>query len=266
MTAAQRNRYITEWKRTLLAIEKRYAPRVKRALRQQIKMVSDDIRAGGVEFAQRRLSSLQFSLPMAEAINSMHRSVGVMMAKRTYNSLEKAPIVQKYTLGQAAQWLADIIEFFRMYLLDSITTIDNTTREWIRRQLQEGFENGWSSDDIVRAINSEKYLGHRAEVIVRTESVRAANFGVKKGAEAYEFETEKEWVAIRDDRTRHSHRVVDRQTREIDEPFSNGLDFPGDPEGSAADVVNCRCAMVINVKRDGNGRLIPKQQQTLINA
>lgn len=42
-------------------------------------------------------------------------------------------------------------------------------------------------------------------------------------------------------RTRESHRRVDGEIRELDEKFSNGLMFPGDPNGSAAEVVNCRC-------------------------
>lgn len=260
MTQSQRNKYITEWKRTLNAIEKRYIGSVRRALQGQINQTVEALKVGGIEYARRRLSSLQFDAPMAEAIQKMHRSVGLMMARRTYNSLEASPVVQKATLGQAAQWLQDIIEYFRVYLLDSVDTINNTTRDWIRRKLDQGFTQGYSVDEIVREINNREYLGHRAEVIVRTESVRAANYGVQKGAETYEFKTVKEWVSVRDDRTRHSHRLVDRQTAELDSSFSNGLKFPGDPEGSAKEVVNCRCAMVINPLRDKDGRLIPKQR------
>jgi len=266
MTQSQRNRHIADWKRTLLAIEKRYAPSVRKALKGQLDQIAHAVRVGGVEFAQRRLSSLEFNKPMADALNKMHRSVGVMMAKRTYNSLEKSPVGQKYTLGQAAQWLADIIEFFANYLLDSITSINQTTRNWIRDRLNEGFENGWSNDDIVRAINNQTYMGYRTELIVRTESVRAANYGVQKGAESYEYETKKEWVAIRDDRTRHTHLLVDRQQVNLNEDFSNGLEFPGDPKAGPGEVCNCRCTMVINPQRDDNGRLKPKRQQTLITA
>ena len=41
-----------------------------------------------------------------------------------------------------------------------------------------------------------------------------------------------------------SHQKVDGEIRELDEPFSNGLMFPGDPAGGAAEVVNCRCALL----------------------
>lgn len=39
-------------------------------------------------------------------------------------------------------------------------------------------------------------------------------------------------------------RKVDGEIREIDEKFSNGLMFPGDPSGGAAEVVNCRCSLL----------------------
>ena len=51
----------------------------------------------------------------------------------------------------------------------------------------------------------------------------------------------KQWDAAMDKRTRDSHARVDGEIRELDEKFSNGLRFPGDPLGSAAEVVNCRC-------------------------
>jgi hypothetical protein len=54
----------------------------------------------------------------------------------------------------------------------------------------------------------------------------------------------KQWDATLDARTRESHQQVDGQVRELDEKFSNGLMFPGDPSGGAAEVVNCRCALL----------------------
>ncbi len=33
------------------------------------------------------------------------------------------------------------------------------------------------------------------------------------------------------------------EIKDLDEPFSNGLMYPGDPDGRAAEVVNCRCAL-----------------------
>ncbi len=58
----------------------------------------------------------------------------------------------------------------------------------------------------------------------------------------------KQWDATLDARTRSSHARVDGELRENDEKFSNGLLYPGDPSGSAAEVINCRCALLQRAK------------------
>lgn len=263
MTRSQRNQFTTQWKKTLLAIERRYIGRIYKALKDQLQGVVDDVRVGGIEYAKRRLSSLQFNMGMTQTIQDMHRSVGLMMARRTYDGLKKVPVVQKATIGMSQEWIDEIIEYFRLHLLESVQSISNTTRNHVLEVLEKGFQQGWSFEEIARTLNNREYIGHRAEVIVRTESVRAANFGVQKGAEKYEYEVIKEWVAIRDDRTRHSHMVINEQQRDLGDTYSNGLLFPGDPEGSPAETIMCRCTQVIEPVRDKDGKLIPKPQPTL---
>jgi hypothetical protein len=54
----------------------------------------------------------------------------------------------------------------------------------------------------------------------------------------------KEWLAFEDDKTRETHTACMAQGRiPFDERFSNGLDYPLDPAGSAAEVINCRCVL-----------------------
>lgn len=72
--------------------------------------------------------------------------------------------------------------------------------------------------------------------IQQTSSRDAQHAAKGKGADIV-----KQWDAVLDGRTRDSHRRVDGEIRELDEKFSNGLMFPGDPSGSAAEVINCRC-------------------------
>lgn len=250
-----RTDYISRWKATLAAIERKYIKATTLAVRDQIIGVVRALETGGVDYARSRLSSLQFSAPMGEVIQKMHREVGVMMATRTQMDLRKLPKQAKATVEDFLQL---IVDYFRLYNLESVQQISDTTRKHILDILEQGHEAGWSVDEMAKRINNQEYMAHRAATIVRTESVRAANYGVQIGAEAYEYETVKEWVAIRDDRTRHSHRFLNGVQRELDEPFKDNLAFPGDPAAEAAEVVNCRCTMAIVAKRDVNGHLIPK--------
>ena len=59
---------------------------------------------------------------------------------------------------------------------------------------------------------------------------------------------ERTWLATNDSRTRHSHAVLDGETKPIDTPFSNGLMYPGDPSGRPEEVWNCRCTVAAIVK------------------
>ena len=64
------------------------------------------------------------------------------------------------------------------------------------------------------------------------------------------IETEKEWVATLDMRTRHAHRELDGVIVPVDEPFENELGeimYPGDPEASPDNVYNCRCTLAAKV-------------------
>jgi SPP1 gp7 family putative phage head morphogenesis protein len=51
------------------------------------------------------------------------------------------------------------------------------------------------------------------------------------------------WIATLDDRTRESHTEINGEEIEIDQVFSNGLMYPGDPDGDPSEVWNCRCSM-----------------------
>lgn len=90
------------------------------------------------------------------------------------------------------------------------------------------------------AVRIARTEGHR----VQTQSAMNAAYSAKeKGADVV-----KQWDAALDARTRESHTIVDGEIRELDKPFSNGLMFPGDPDGGAAEVINCRCALLQRAK------------------
>lgn len=53
----------------------------------------------------------------------------------------------------------------------------------------------------------------------------------------------KKWIATEDSRTRTSHHDIDGETVDYDAKFSNGLLYPGDPNGAPSEVYNCRCTV-----------------------
>lgn len=81
----------------------------------------------------------------------------------------------------------------------------------------------------------------------RTAITSAHSLGKLKGYEraaGMGIGIKKQWLAALDSRTRGSHRHLDGETVELDAEFSNGLKYPGDPDGPASEVYNCRCTLV----------------------
>lgn len=118
-------------------------------------------------------------------------------------------------------------------------------KKTIAQEISRGIASSLPYRDIARNISNVSSAPlSRAKTIARTEghriqqtSSRDAQYAAKaKGADVV-----KQWDAALDGRTRDSHRMVDGEIKELDEKFSNGLMFPGDPSGAAAEVVNCRC-------------------------
>lgn len=93
----------------------------------------------------------------------------------------------------------------------------------------------------------------RARTIVRTEAGRiqeqatmdAAEKAVSKGADLV-----KQWSAIRDGKTRDTHRSLDGQIREIEEPFEVGGKTAMQPHGFgiASEDCNCRCTTLLRAR------------------
>ena len=103
----------------------------------------------------------------------------------------------------------------------------------------------------------ERSIKHRAETIARTESLRAISVGeyssaiqaVRDGAIDGDI-VRRFWVFQDDKRTRNHHRQIPSLNPEgvaVDQPFATPLGplrFPRDPNGSAANTIQCRCIVV----------------------
>lgn len=129
-----------------------------------------------------------------------------------------------------------------------ITSIANTTREQVVNAVTIGFDQGLGQNGIAALILDRvpEFSAYRGQMIARTETHGAANFGATEAARETELPLRKEWIAAQDERTRESHVSADGQTVAQNEFFSVGgalLAYPGDPAGPAEEVINCRCAL-----------------------
>ena len=101
------------------------------------------------------------------------------------------------------------------------------------------------SDDLQRRMESvNRSSAIRTARTATTCAQNAGNLDSFYKAQEMGIATEKQWVCTQDDRTRESHLELDGEHVPLDEEFSNGLQYPGDPSGDPSEVYNCRCTMV----------------------
>ena len=101
-------------------------------------------------------------------------------------------------------------------------------------------------------------LQTRIPTMNRTSAIRTARTAVTGAQNAGRIDSyiaaqkigiklKKEWLATLDGRTRHSHAMLDGEQVDNEKKFSNGCMFPGDPNGPATEVYNCRCTLIASV-------------------
>lgn len=115
----------------------------------------------------------------------------------------------------------------------------------ITREVTRGIAKGMLYKDMARNLKNVSGVSlSKAKTIVRTEGHRiqeASRNDAQHRAKDIGADVVKQWDSALDSRTRESHVQLDGEIREIDKPFSNGLMYPGDSSGKAAEVINCRC-------------------------
>lgn len=244
---------------------KAFGAKIYKALQADIKLFTGMIKEHGVNYAHTRLDHIIFNQSIGNTIMALYKAGAIATANKVYGSLHRELAVNskgrlvayemKYkTFGKNELWTAEVTDYFNKYLADKVVIpINETTKKFLLNAVNLGIDDGWSVDKIVNYIETADITKMRAKLIVRTESVRATNFGGMAGAYNNDFETEKVWRAVKDNRTRTSHRHgsgVDGEVRDLLNSYSNGLQFPGDPNGGAAEVCNCRCTQSFQPKRD----------------
>jgi len=129
-------------------------------------------------------------------------------------------------------------------------SVTETTYKKLASEFAESFNNGESRRELIDRIENvydNQISKGRAATIARTEVHNANQYGTMQGYKQGGLPI-KIWVSVIDPNTRGAdpddeanHLTLDGEERPVDMPFSNGLMFPGDPAGSAAEVINCRC-------------------------
>jgi hypothetical protein len=237
------------------ALQVRLSARFERRLRTEIAKTMREVAA---EYEARGelaipLAISEHSAGIRRTLEADYRLVAMHFGKRLLSEAKAytGPDVIKESLTERLSYAVG--SFIGRWVATKVTQINRTTENQIRRIIRSGIDEGLSVSKIGSNIRTmaAPMSALRANIIARTETHTAANFGAQQAAELTGLKMMREWVSAQDDRTRDTseadHVDADGQTVGMKEPFTvsgEKLMFPGDPSGSAANVINCRCAVV----------------------
>lgn len=131
---------------------------------------------------------------------------------------------------------------------------------WEKTELQSAMLQGLLQGESIPALatrvantvgDSDRKAAIRNARTMATGVQNAGRIDSYNRARKMGIELEKQWLATLDSRTRHSHRMLDGQTVPVNDPFVaeyGEIMYPGDPAGDPADVYNCRCTLISQVK------------------
>ena len=283
MNSKERETYWIKTERLRRGIEIKYFNLIKNSITKQFKKFASDVKTYGVDVARSRLGLELWSDELIKIFERMYKETVITFGNATYRVLKIEANQKADTFGFNAIWTKDVLAFLSQQGFELVSDITKTTKDKLLSIIDKAINEGSSIDQIVKNILSDEQLGYasfRARRIARTEVMRASNIGAMKGAEAHDFEVDKQWISARDIRTRRiprnefDHIALDGVVVDYNETFNSvgkegqqvAAMQPGDITQPAGFTINCRCAVGFIPKRDANGRLVfkPRLSQATI--
>lgn len=272
MNQQARREYSSNHLAQIKKFERIYLRKIFNALRMQINGFTDIFHERGIDAATRQLDRYLLNNKAMDVIRDMYINAGLFFARKTYREIRSSVKEKAANFGFNDEWTQAITAYLQKFILNTVSNITDETKKQILGVLEKAINEGWGIEKISSELKSPEIILWRARLIARTELAKAAHTGRKASEDTSDFETEKEWIAANDDRTRDSHRLIDGEVIDTEARFevprkSGGVDMmegPGDPTASIENLANCRCSMAFRAKRNEQGRLIPKAKRITI--
>jgi hypothetical protein len=232
------------------AAEKQMAVRLRRAFRETVKPIYEAVELRTLT-SEEQVETLIKKEFIERELRWLYVTWGFRMLRWFQSNYEFE--------RKSVNWLDELERLFRVKGAKKVTEIIGTTKVLAKKAIKEGLRaaNLGASIDAIQANikrNIEAQGGlmsdGRARTIARTETISASNQATYTAVHGENLDLEKRWVTggtnIRD-----SHRDCENQGWiGKDDVFINGLLHPGDPNGEAEEVINCKCVLIWRVKEE----------------
>lgn len=199
-------------------------------------------------------------------IKEMYKEIYTTLIKPQYKRTEK-------TIKAEIDFETIIVNWLNSNAGLRIVSVHQTLIDSIIKVIADGYANNLSVIDITRNLQN-KFSWYKAQAlrIARTETTTATNYATTLAAENSDYELEKTWISVQDNRTRRPPKSMfdhlDMNGVKVDEnkPFFVGgeeIMYPGDPNGMSGNIINCRCKVVYTIKEDEDGLPILKKNKVI---
>jgi len=246
-------RIAIENNRLMMAFERAFANDLSKIIDMQYESAAKRLD----DFNLRFESAIEAYNPELKTIyrNNLKR----IMSNFGYRAL--AAIGYKEHKSPMSDFLVYMDNYIARYVALKVVEVSRTTIKVINHIIRIGNDAGWTNAEMAKKIRDVKEISKitRARTIARTETHSAAMNAFQGSMEISGMIREKEWISVNDSRTRtqpFNHAAADGERVGINDMFfrtGQALRYPGDMQnGSAANVINCRCNQLFFTDRTIN--------------
>ncbi len=158
----------------------------------------------------------------------------------------------------------EFLRILRLWISDQVAKkvvlVNNTTKQAIQKIIDKGLIENKTVKEIAKDIRkiSEITNKTRAMTIAITETHTAVVYTMDKYIINTGLVIGRRWLSAKDERTRKppesefDHLGANGEVVGVNEKFirtGEPLDYPGDPNGSPGNIINCRCILLYDLKR-----------------
>lgn len=191
---------------------------------------------------------------MQNMYRDMYEKIGLRFANWYAKHWKKALAKATDINGYQSIWQAKFAYIGEQVGAQRVTLVSGTAKQTLIKITQQAMRDpqfmSLGDKEKARILRSkfDRYSDYQARRLVRTESTNAANFATMQSASDIfpAQEMNKTWITAIDGRERDAHHSANRQTVLFTKPFIVGGEYlmhPGDSNGSAGNVINCRCSV-----------------------
>jgi uncharacterized protein with gpF-like domain len=200
----------------------------------------------------------------------VYEEIGTKHGKRVGRQINKQINQKDFTVDA---FLNEFQKTLVKFLVDNegsrITSVRKSYIQYLTQIISKGVEEGKTlsmiATDMEKLIKSRSFYRWQALRIARTETTAASNYAATVSSSVSGVLMDKVWVSALDARTRQApdskfdHYHMNQVKVPLEDAFNvsgEKLMFPGDPNGSGGNVINCRCSVAQVVRRDSDGNII----------